>query len=344
MRVCDGKHFDLYRILPYQRNFNLINSVRSTGKTYTTQFYLLDKAIEKNIEFINIVRTKSQLNKNVFQKQFEKVIHEQYPNRKIKFTKDTALDVSGEVQKILGYCIALSSVEELKLTSFPGVDYMLFDEYVIEPKSSLKYVRGWDEPEYLLNLYHTVDRETDRVKVFMLANNIQWYNPYHIHPAFNIPGVDPGKIWCSDNVLFWNYLMTDDIKNIKENSKFINMIQGTQYSEYAQGGKYIFDNETFVKKMTGRLRCDCVLTYEGDNYGVFTSLNEGIIYLSDSYDPSCRFKYALTLEDHRENTLLTRSKNITHLNWLSKNFKMGNVRYTSQAVKTKLEKGISMIL
>ena len=47
MYVYDGIHWNIYDILPYQRNFNLINGERSMGKTYTCQMFTLDKCIER---------------------------------------------------------------------------------------------------------------------------------------------------------------------------------------------------------------------------------------------------------------------------------------------------------
>lgn len=46
MNVYDGLHWNIYEILPYQRNFNFINSERSIGKTYTTEAYVIDKCIQ----------------------------------------------------------------------------------------------------------------------------------------------------------------------------------------------------------------------------------------------------------------------------------------------------------
>ena len=64
MNVYDGIHWNIYDVLPYQRNFNLINSERSIGKTFTTLFYFIDKCITKKLEFVYITRTKEEKQEN----------------------------------------------------------------------------------------------------------------------------------------------------------------------------------------------------------------------------------------------------------------------------------------
>lgn len=53
-------YWDINKILPYQRNFNLINGERSIGKTYTTQKWVVGKCLEKHQQFVYLVRTQSE--------------------------------------------------------------------------------------------------------------------------------------------------------------------------------------------------------------------------------------------------------------------------------------------
>lgn len=65
MNVYDGIHWNIYEILPFQRNFNFINATRSIGKTYTTLLYIIDYCINHNAEYVYIVRTQDE-KKTVF--------------------------------------------------------------------------------------------------------------------------------------------------------------------------------------------------------------------------------------------------------------------------------------
>lgn len=350
INIYDGIHWNIYQILPYQRNFNLINSERSIGKTYTTLFYVLDKCIDRGEEFIYLVRTKDEKKNGALEDAFKKVIAQQFGRHKFKFTADDMSlqieDSEGElIENVqLGYCIALSESVKVKRNSYPNVKYMIFDEYIIGDDSKDNYVNGWKEPDLLLNIYHTADREEDRIICFMLANNIKFNNPYHIHKAFRIPRISKGQIWTSENVLFQYAEGSAQLKEKKAKSKFIRMLEGTEYGNYAVGGEYVFDNYAFIAPLKSTARYTMTLEYEGQSFGIYSDYKEGLIYISDKIDPSCKLVYALTLSDHRENTMLTRGGRPTQLKWLAENYKLSNVRFTSMPVKVKIENGLVLIL
>lgn len=350
MYVYDGIHWNIYDILPYQRNFNLINGERSLGKTYTCQMFTLDKCIEKGFEFVYIVRTQDEKKHGVLEEAYQKVIANEFKNYTFEFTNEDMFlciehpesDITEKKQ--IGYCIALSEAVKIKKRSFPRVKYMIFDEYMLEEKQAISYVNGWKEPDLLLSIYHTIDREEDRVIVFMLGNNTKFHNPYHLHPAFNIPPIEKGGIWTNENVLFQYAIGSSGLKEKKEKSKFLRMLNGTDYGKYAKDGDYVNDNYSFIEKMQTSARYNFTIEYDSNNYGVYSDFRNGVIYISDKVDPSCKLKYALTIDDHKENTLLTHSKNITQLKWLANNYKIGNVRFVSMEVKMKCEKGIALLL
>lgn len=62
-----GKYWNIKTYLPYQRNFNFINSERTIGKTYTAQGFFLERAINKGEETIYIVRTQDEKKNGVLQ-------------------------------------------------------------------------------------------------------------------------------------------------------------------------------------------------------------------------------------------------------------------------------------
>lgn len=344
MNCYDGIHWNIYDILPYQRNFNLINSERSIGKTYTTQKFVLDKCIEKGCEFIYIVRTKTEKDKGVFADAYKKVIRNEFNNFSFEFTNENMFIEEGENKRLLGYCLALSDNVNTKKLSFPNVKYMIFDEYIVEESKGDRYFTGWKEPDALLRLYHTVDREEDRVILFMLANTIKFQNPYHLHPAFKIPKIEKGKIWTSENVLFQYAKASTELKEKKASSKFVRMIQGTEYGDYANGGIYSYDDYSMIAERTDFSKYVMTLEYNGKSYGVWSDIKIGLIFIDNKVDPSCIFRFALTVSDHKENTMLTRANTSTHLKWLSKNYKFGNVRYCTPEIKERLEQGLSLIL
>lgn len=339
------------QILPYQRNFNFVNAERSVGKTYNTQIFLLKKAIKENRKFISLFRTKKEIEMlGRFAKLFDKVVTKEFKDSNITFDKYYCYLNSNESKqkRVLGRAIALSDAVDIKQESFPDYYYMYMEEYMLEQKGkghgTKQYVNGWKEPDLFLNIYHTVDREEDKVICFLLGNNTAFYNPYHMHPAFNIPFVNKGEIWTSENVLFQWAIADNELKEKKSKSKFLRMIENTNYGKYAVHGDYVDDNYEFIKRMDTACQYTMTLYYNGLSFGVFTDRLNGLIYISNKVDASCRLVYALTVDDHKENTMLTRASHSNMLKWLGYNFKLGNVRFVSMEVKMLIEGGLRLIL
>ena len=275
-------YWDINKILPYQRNFNLINGERSIGKTYTTQKWVVGKCLEKQQQFVYLVRTQSEKKEGVLERAFEKVMTKEFPGVETAYTEET-MSANGE---IIGFCIAISESQKIKKRSFPNVYYIIFDEYMLEDSSRSSYVSGWKEPDLLLSIYHTIDREEDRVKVFMLGNNTSFFNPYHLHPAFNIQPIKQGQIWTSENVLYQWAEGSKDLKEKRATSKFGKMIQNTRYGEYASAGHFIEDNEDFIAVHDGKAQYEFTIICGGIQYGVYADQNKGLVYISDKTDPS----------------------------------------------------------
>lgn len=257
----------------------------------------------------------------------------EYPGVETIYTEET-MSANGE---IIGFCIAISESQKIKKRSFPNVYYIIFDEYMLEDSSRSNYVSGWKEPDLLLSIYHTIDREEDRVKVFMLGNNTSFFNPYHLHPAFNIQPIKQGQIWTSENVLYQWAEGSKDLKEKRATSKFGKMIQNTRYGEYASAGHFIEDNEDFIAVHDGKAQYEFTIICGGIQYGVYADQNKGLVYISDKTDPSCPFVYALTVDDHTENVMLTKGKPGA-LEWFSKCIKIGVVRFENMYIK-KLTEG-----
>ena len=246
-----SKYLDLNKILPYQRNFNFINGERSIGKSYTIMKFVIKKCLQRGYEFAYIVRTKNQKKSGALGDAFKKVLLNEFNDYRIECTNEDMVNVIENEDKDeriqLGYCLALSEKTEIKQRSFPKVKYIILDEYMLETNNQHEYYKGWKEPDEFLNIYHTIDREEDRVICFLLGNNTSFYNPYHLHPAFNIPFISKGELWTSENVLFYWAIASDELKEQKKKSKFIKMIDKTDYSDYAVKGDYIYDEAKLIE-------------------------------------------------------------------------------------------------
>lgn len=327
------KYWDIHIILPFQRHFNFINARRNVGKSYSTQKFLITEALEKGKQFILIVRTQKEKKEGVLAQAFEKVLNNEFEGYEFNFKSDI-LTCNG---KTLGFCYALTESNTFKKYSFPNVYYFYFEEYMIEEDKGQRYVGGWKEPDILLNMYHTADREEDRITCFFLGNNTSFYNPYHLHSAFKIPQVESGEIWYSENVLFHDAYPSPLLKADESNSMFMKMIRGTDYNEYASEGNYYDDNFNFIEKRPANTHHLANITNNSFTFGLWSSSITGNAYISDKFDPSSKKWLALSKDDHTDGRIYAFNKSNLILSWVGEKFKKGEMRFESMEIKKKFE-------
>lgn len=336
-------YLNVKKLLPYQRNFIFVNGERSIGKTYSTLKFIISSCIKNSTEFVYIVRTQSEKKEGIFKQALQKVLTNEFKTLKTDINNDDFYIENNEIKIQLGYCLALSEAPKIKLRSFPKVKYIIFDEYTLEEKQQRSYINGFKEPDLLLSIYHTIDREEDRVICFMLGNNTSFYNPYHLHPAFNIPPTKRNRIWCSKNVLFYWATSDNELKEKKSNCKFLEMINNTDYGKYAKDGEYIEDNYNFIdKNISGNYYC--TILYNNESFGIVANNKKGLCYVTNKIDPYKKIVFALTKDDHTENTMLTKGKKNTLLKWIIEQYKLGNIRFVNMEIKTKFESAIKLLL
>lgn len=338
MSTVDDLYFPLGKILTYNRNFNFINSERGTGKTYTLQKWLVRQFLEKQRQSVYITQFKNELEEIGVKDPFKKVLDNEYPN--IEYTQiGHDLYLNGE---LFCFGIPLTDAQKTKKKSFPKVYYIMFDEYMKENAKRNSFVKN--EVDEFLSIYSTIDRYEDRVKCFFLGNTTTQYNIYHMHPAFNLPVIKKGEIWTSENVLYFYYAPPQKFKDKVSSNKFLNMIKGTSYGNYSSEGQFVEDTEEWIEKRTEGAKHTFNFIYLGNTFGVWIDYNKGKIYISDKYDPSCKLMYSLTLDDHRENTMLTKASKSVYLKMLTDNYRLANVRFETMKIKKESIGGIQLLL
>lgn len=263
-KVTNSLWIDIKPLLTYNRNFIFINSMRGTGKTYTTLETLIEMSLKNEREFIYIVRTKEDKKSGALQDGLIKVCNECFADLDIKFNNNTA---TYDKDKVLCRCVAINEYATIKKKSFPKVDFLFFDEYQIEKDSVTTYCRN--EVNAFLSIYDTVDRNRGKVKCFFLGNNISEYNLYHLHSAFLLPSIKPGSIYKGKNVIFYNYLPSEQWFEMQKKLKFTAMVKDTSYGKYAKEGKYLDDTYELVSKYKGQLLFNFAL--QGVVYDVGTT-------------------------------------------------------------------------
>lgn len=331
-------YWNINQILPFQRPFNFINGPRSIGKTYTTLKWFVKQFLKTEKQFVYICRTQDEKKHGVMEHALRKVLENEFPDLEVEF--DT---FQGKIHgKTMCWCIALSEYVKIKKYAFPEVYYLIFDEYMIEENSSVRYVTGWGEPELFISIYHTIDREEERVMCFMLGNNTSFYNPYHIYPMFNIPFIEDGQIWHNKICLFQRAKPSEELNKKRSKNKMLKYLEGTHYGESMVSGTYTGDNFDFIKKLTNNHKYIGTLAYNRDLYGVYVA-QDGIV-ISSKVDKTFPRIQALTKEDVIENSFFLPPNKSYFLKLIVEQFKMARLGYENIIIKNKLHEGILRVV
>jgi hypothetical protein len=206
--------------------------------------------------------------------------------------------------------------------------------------------------EKLLNLYETVARpgtQHPRVVLFMLANAISITNPYFLYWNLKMP-----KKADKNGKYVWKHptrpILVEDVRNEKfidkkRKTEFGQLVEGTTYAEYSIENKFLLDDDSFIEKKSSKAKYYFTFQYKERSFGVWADFTEGKMWVSEDIDPSYVLVYALTLKDHKPNTMLIQTKGRKgHFKIFIENYKSGNVYFESMHIKNLCYEVIQMVM
>lgn len=316
--------WDISKSQGYNCLFNFIIGNRGGGKTYGVKKWGIDSFLKTGKQFIYLRRYNTEV-ENVKDKFFDD-ISKNYPDVKFE-VKGNTFYINDE---IAGWIFALSTAKILKSNSFPNVNKIFFDEFIID-KGNYRYLR--DEVYNFLEFYETVARMRDDVKVYFLSNAITITNPYFtyfkIHPPKN-----KTIARVRDDILI-EMVNNEEYIKAKKQTRFGKLIEGTQYGRYSIDNVFLRDNDEFVvKKLPPKLSQAFLIKWNGKLYGGWYG-EDGVLYMSYKHNPNTNQILAFTTDDHEENTLLMRSNSYL-VQMLRKGFAHNLIRFDSISVKNEL--------
>lgn len=181
------QRYDIQPILKYNADINIIYGERSNGKSWQAKaFLMLKDYLDNGVRFIYLRRFDFEITIFKVMKYFadfyteiSKLTEGRYDritayNSEIwlaKYNTDTKKIEKGEV---CGYYMNLSSEQAVAGGQFPDVRNIVFEEAM----SRTAYLK--DEFDKLNNLFCTIDRKRNYVKLWFIGNSISKNNPYFI--------------------------------------------------------------------------------------------------------------------------------------------------------------------
>lgn len=309
------------KMLSYNRILNFIIGARGVGKSYGIKKYVTNRFIKKGKQFMYVRRYKDDL-KNI--DTFFNDIRGEFPEHELQ-VKGKKLYVNG---KLAGYTVALSSWQSLKSNAYPDVETIIYDEFLKE-KDNSSYIPN--EPRALLNLMDTVFRDRVDVRCICMANAVTVVNPFFLYFGL-IPNIK--KRYNAFESVLIEIPDSKDFSNARRETRFGKLIDGTEYGEMSLDNEFTGDSDIFIERRSKESQFVFSVIYKGMTMGVWVDQQKGLMYLANEHDPSTKYVFAMTTEDHSENAMmLTGWKKNYYLKKLVGSFMNGFLRFDNQVLR-----------
>lgn len=304
----DNIHWSSHDLLTRGGMWNYAIGGRGVGKTYDAKVKRTKHFLKTGKQFIYLRRYETEFKDKA---EFFQDVKEQFPGHEIKvegmrvyIRKREEVDESGEVVKKYGwqcFChlVALSTTVGKKSVPYPDVDYIVFDEFIID-KGFIRYMSN--EVKIFLEFYNTVDRFTDRVRCLFLANAISIVNPY-----FTYFGIKPrkGQRFCSAMEGYHVCEMIEStayVERVKK-TRFGKMIANTEYFDYAVANKFTNDESRFIAPKTSEAIYQYGIVFDGRRLGMWKDFRENRYYVCDKI-PKGETPFVVTKADQSPDMIM----------------------------------------
>ena len=312
-------------IFSYNKLINFVVSNRGGGKTFGFKNWAIKDFLKNENQFVYLRRYKSELEKDNNIKNFFDDIKYKFPEHEFEVKGGRFLID----KKIAGFYFPLSTGITKKSVSYPKVNKLCFDEFIIE-KGNLHYLQG--EVKKFLDICETIFRTRDNWKAVLLGNAISLLNPYFLY--FNI-NIDTRKRFTVKNDTIVELYTNEDFIKYKEQTRFGKLIKDTEYGAYSMYNKFVNNNNNFVEKRTPTSKYFCSIKFENINYGIW--YEQGIFYCSKKFDASFKPLFVLSSKDLQPNFyLISNANEFFHIKALKKAYNCGCIRYDDIKIKNKM--------
>lgn len=215
-------YFDVYYVKNKGVSFNIIMGARGIGKTENNIGLALTDFKERGKQFIYMRRYKPELS------GASDLLNKWLDDYQYMGDKNGGGTYTWGGNK-LGWAVPLSTAHNYKSGyDFSNVDTLIYDEAILMPGTSQRYLGN--EITAFLEAVSTIFRLRTGYKVYILGNNLSFFNPYTEYfkvKLFKNEYID------RDRDLFIGFFKdSPQLRKMEENTPLYKLTKGTAYHEY----------------------------------------------------------------------------------------------------------------
>ena len=333
----DQIYWNINKMFSYNALMYYVLGERGVGKSYGAKEYVATHFIKTGHQFVYLRRYKTEL-QQAMMKGTNPIFFEQIEKSpKLKgHTLTNKKDTMYIDKKVCGYAIPLSTANILKSATFEKVDTIIFDEFIID-KGNYHYLQN--EVIQLLDIIETIARLRD-IKIIFLGNAISITNPYFTFFDITLPYNSEFKICKKDSegkpLIVINYIKNMKYRDIKKQTRFGQLIKDTEYGKYAIDNEFLRDSKAFINKKSKTSKFYFILILNNKKYGIWCDYKEGMMYISNDYDPNCPVRFTINSEDHNETTLLIRTRSSPFFKSVIEHYRLAKLNFENQKIKNEI--------
>lgn len=321
-------YYNYDKLASFDALFSFVLGGRGIGKTYSAISNCIKDFLKNGNQFVYVRRYQSELDKaapDFFEAHIANGEFEDH-TFSVKMSKKhgTRFYIDGD---LAGHGIALTTSMIWKSTPFPLVRTIIYDEFCIT-QGCYRYLSN--EVTLFLELFETIARSRDNVRVWFLGNSTSVTNPYFSYWNLTIPYEGDFRRF-RDGLIVVNSVSNEAFREQKRKTRFGQLISGTKYGDYAIDNDFLQDNTVFVRKRPSDAGWYFNLQMDGTIYGVWLD-SQGNMYISKSYEPNSSLTFAFSQKDHTETTIL-QSRISGFVKNIIQHFREGHLIFESIEIK-----------
>ena len=273
MKKRDSMHYTTRSIDGFNAPFNFIISAREAGKSTAIWLDKVYKAFITNNQTSLILRRKTVHITDKYISDIANIINKFTDDNVILnynkgAKKDGLVDVYIDDKPFITIVSLSADITAVKSTMIPNLRYIIFDEFICNPKFQESYLKG--EVDKFKDIYNTYQRESDKLTTYFLGNPYSLFNPYFMNFGIDSRKLHPGAIvFNGKNAVCECYELTDELKSyILEHNPLYKF--DDSYTRYAFNGEAINDvNIPLIKQKPNNFKLQLIFKNQEKYIAVF---------------------------------------------------------------------------